>query len=212
MEYLLYVSNGLIILSFALYILLILLNSKKKFINDGFSITKDILDEFDAINIIENTGMFTVYNIQRKVIKIASRRYYGKSISDASIPLIEAGISVVDNKRNKFINFFRKIIPNLKLLYIFPFIAIGINSITYGTSDAKIGILVLALCVFISYVMIDIKSAAKYWLNKNVSKISYVDKNGINSINNFIDRVILFDKLIFIGELLMIIRFVYIIL
>ena len=67
--FLFYLSNGLIILTFAIYILLFLVNQKKSITtSDGFSITKDILHEYDSINIIENKGYFTIYNIKRRVI------------------------------------------------------------------------------------------------------------------------------------------------
>ena len=56
------------------------MNNKKITDNDGFNVTKDILSEYDSINIIENKSIFTVYNLKRKVIKIASKRYYGKHI------------------------------------------------------------------------------------------------------------------------------------
>ena len=95
--FLLYLSNSIILLAFAIYILLFLINQKKNITtSDGFNITKDILHEYDSINIIENKGYFTVYNIKRRVIKIASSNYYGNTLSNIVIPLIESGISAID--------------------------------------------------------------------------------------------------------------------
>ena len=104
-QILLYIANGLIVLGFLGYIIMIFVN-RKTIIDgkDGFNITKDILEEYDSINIIENKSVFTIYNIKRKVIKIASRCYYGNSVSDIAIPLMESGISGVDNKQNKYLN------------------------------------------------------------------------------------------------------------
>ena len=107
-EILLYFSSGLIILGYIYYLLVILLGRNSIISdNDGFDITKDIISEYNSINIIENSGYFTIYNIKRKVIKLATKCYYGKDLSSISLSLTEAGISVVDNKNNKYIDFFR---------------------------------------------------------------------------------------------------------
>ena len=202
---LMYIANGLIIISFIGYFLLILMSRNKKITDsDGFNVTKDILNEFDSINIIENKSLFTIYNIKRKVIKIASKCYYGNSVSDIGIPLMKAGISAIDNNNNKYINIFRNIISNLKYLYILPIIAIGVNSITYNIGDARIGVVLLAIFSIISYMLIDIKSNASLWIASNIRKIKNID---VSKIMRFINNIILFDKLIFWGELIMIIRF-----
>ena len=116
---LMYIANGLIIMAFLWYLLLILVNNRKVTDSDGFNITKDILSEYDSINIIENKSIFTIYNLKRKVIKIASRHYYGNTLSDISIPLMEAGISA---SNSKYLNTFSKVINNLKYLYILPIV------------------------------------------------------------------------------------------
>ena len=62
---LLYVSNGLIIIGYIYYLLMILFGkSKKVSSSDGFDVTKDIISEYNTINIIESKGYFTVYNIK----------------------------------------------------------------------------------------------------------------------------------------------------
>lgn len=212
-EYLKYITNGLIILALVSYILIVVLNRKKKITDStGFDITKDILSDYDHINIIENKSIFTVYNIKRRVIKLASKCYYGNTISDIGISLIEAGISAIDNYKNKFINFFRSIIPNLKLLYVLPILAIGINMITYNVSDAKVSIIFILLFSLIEYLLIEIKSNALMWTDKNIKKIKEINKNNKDRVMTFINNIILIDKVIFIAELLIIIRCVAIIL
>ena len=207
---LMYVSNGLIVLGFIGYLLLVIFNQNKKTTGgNGFDITKNILDEFDSINIIENKNIFTIYNIKRKVVKIASRCYYGNNVSDIAIPLMEAGISAIDNKHNKYINFFRKIISNLKCLYILPVLAIIINLVSYNVSDVKVSLFFLAIIIIVNYILIDIKSNAYMWLSKNIKRIRNIDSE---RILRFVNNVLLCDKIIFIGELVMIIRFVQILL
>ena len=202
---LMYISSGLIIAAFIGYTLLIIINNRISIDVDGFNMTKDILNEYNSINIIENKGYFTIYNMRRKVIKIASSSYYGNSVSNVSIPLMEAGISVIHNNKNKFILFMEKIVSNLKYLYILPVIAIIFNYISSGIVDAKIGIFLLIIFSIISYLLINIKTEAVMWIDSKLK-----DKN--LKIIKFLNTVILFDKFIFIGELLMIIKFVAVIL
>lgn len=209
---LMYISDGLIIASFLLYFLLILINRNKKVTNsNGFNVTKDILSEYDSINIVENNSYITVYNIKRRVIRIASKCYYGNSLSDITIPLIEAGISGIDNNKNKVINIFRNVIPNLKCLYLLAILAVCVNGITYNVSDAKTSLLFLSLFSAVSYFIINIKTDALIWIDKHINKIKDIKKEDRNKIINLINNYIIFDKLIFIGELIMIIRFVSII-
>ena len=212
-EILLYVSSGLIILGYVLY-LFILLIGRSKIVSDsdGFDVTKDIISEYDSINIIENNGYFTVYNIKRKVIKLATKCYYGKDISSVSLALTEAGISVVDNKKNKYIDIFRVIFNNLKLLYIFPLIALFINNSSFSVNDAKVSIFIGLVLSFISYILIEIKNDSIDWVSNNLKKIKNINKDNRNKIISFMNRLILFDKFIYFGELIMVIRLVLIML
>ncbi len=201
-----YISSGLIALGFILYFVLILLNRNKITNNDGFNVTKDILNEYDSINIIETKSIITTYNIKRNVIKLSSKCYYGNSISDIGISLMEAGISVVDNGKNKFISLIKMMVSNLKCLYILPLLAFIFNNLSLSILDAKVGIFILLIFSILSYMLISIKSDAISWIN-NKLKI----KEKLN-INKFLNKILLFDKLIFFGELVMIIKFVAIIL
>lgn len=201
-----YISSGLIALGFILYFVLILLNRNKITNNDGFNVTKDILNEYDSINIIETKSIITTYNIKRKVIKLSSKCYYGNSISDIGISLMEAGISVVDNGKNKFISLIKMMVSNLKCLYILPLLAFIFNNLSLSILDAKVGIFILLIFSILSYMLISIKSDAISWIN-NKLKI----KEKLN-VNKFLNKILLFDKLIFFGELVMIIKFVAIIL
>lgn len=209
---LLYLSTGLILVGFIGYILLIMLGDKKVADSDGFNITKDIISKYNTINIIESKNYFTMYNIKRKVIKLSSKCYYGNDISSISVALIEAGISVIDSDKNKYIDLFRNIFSNLKILYIFPIIAIFINHATYNISDAKVSMLFIIIFSVITYMFIDIKNQAYSWINDNIEKIKEINKDNRIKIFNFISKLIFVDKIIFFGELVMIIRMVAILL
>lgn len=210
---LLYVSNILIIVAFLIYGMFILINKKKIATkSNGFNVTKDMLSKYDRINIIENKGYFTYYNIKRKVIKLSSSIYYGNGISDIVISLLEAGISSIDNGKNRIINYFKLFVPNLKCLYILPLMAIGINSVTNNVSDASVSLIFLGIFVMIQFCLMEIKDMACMWCRDRIAKYSGMTKEVKNNVLNkilFLNRI---DRLILIGELLMIIRYVAIML
>lgn len=208
---LLYVSMGLIIFGYIYYFLLLLIGRVKNISNSsGFDVTKDIISEYDSINVIESKNYFTVYNIKRKVIKLATDSYYGKDLSAISLSLIEAGISIVDNKKNMYIDIIRNIFSNLKLLYVLPIIALFINNSSFNVSDARVSIFFLMIFVFVSYIVLDIRSQACYWVSENIKKIKDIKKNNRDKIVNFMNKLILCDKFIYFGEIVMIIRFILI--
>ena len=209
---LLYISFGLILGSYIIYILMIVFNNKMITDSNGFDVTKDIISEYNSINVIESKNYFSIYNIKRKVIKLSTKCYYGNGISDISISLIEAGISILDNNRNKYIDLFRKIFTNLKILYIFPLVSLIINSITYNISDAKISIVFTILFSVISYILFDIKNQGCILVSDNLDKIKEISKKNYAKIISFFNKILLLDKIIFCGGLILIIRNVLILL
>ena len=63
------VFHGIILLQ---ELMIIIGRSKIVSKSDGFDVTKDIISEYNSINIIESSGYFTVYNIKRKSVRIQS--------------------------------------------------------------------------------------------------------------------------------------------
>lgn len=205
----LYTSVGLVFGGYILYFILIFIGRMKNIGEcNGFDVTKDIISEYDSINVIENRGYFTIYNIKRRVIKIATGCYYGKDLTSLSLSLMEAGISIVDNKKNKYINVIRTIFSNLKILYIFPLISVFISNSSFNVSDAKVSVVFMLVFAFISYILLDVKGYACEFVNKNIVKIKDVKKNDRLKIVNFMNRLLLCDKIIYFGELLMVVRMV----
>ena len=209
-EIFLYTSMILVLGGYVLYFLLIFIGRMKDVGKcTGFDVTKDIISEYDSINVIENRGYFTIYNIKRRVIKIASNNYYGRDLSSISISLMEAGISIVDNNKNKYINLFRVVFSNLKILYVLPLIGLFISNSSFNVSDAKIGFVFMLVFAFISYIFLEVKGLAYEFVDKNIYKIRDIKKNDRLKIVNFMNRLLLCDKIIYFGELLMVVRMVF---
>ena len=208
-EILKYISSGLIIIPFICYLLNILINKGKKISDDdGFNITKDIIQEYDMINIIEEKGIDSNYNLKRGVIKLSSKCYYGNDLSHICIGLMEAGISVIDRKGNKYINIFKKIVSNLKILYIFPIVTVIINLITYTKGDAKIGLILVIISTLVIYMINSIVMDANDWICNNIKKVKSVDNDGKDKIISYLNNIVSLNKIIFLGELISIITMV----
>ena len=195
------------------YFVLILIGRMKKVSkSDGFDVTKDIISEYNSINVIESKSYFSIYNIKRKVIKLATECYYGKDLSSISISLMEAGVSVVDNNKNKYIDFIKIIFSNLKMLYIFPIITLFISNSSFNVNDAKISVIFVTIFAFIAYILLDIRGQASYWVSENLKKIKDINKDNQIKVISFMNKMVLCDKIIYFGELIMIIRFALIML
>lgn len=209
-----YGINGLIIFSYLLYLLIVLINRGKKVSSDinGFDSVKDIIQEYERINIIEGNNNFSSYNIKRKVIKLAKNDYYGCDVSALSLGMIQAGISVDDNNKNKFINGCRKIIPSLRLLDLLGLISLIVNYISVNVNDAKIGIVIMGIIMIIHYLYFGILCNSLEFINKNIKKIKDINKDNKEKIINFINKYMLCHKIQVIAEVLIVIRFVMIIL
>lgn len=212
-EIFLYVSTGLILFSYVGYFVLIMYGRSKNVSKENsFDIVKDIISEYNSINVIESKSYFTIYNIKRKVVKLSSKIYYGSDLSSVSLSLIEAGISIVDKKKNKFLDILRNVFSNLKLLYIFPIIVVLINNSSFNVNDAKSSIIFVLIFTFLSYIVLDIKSQGIYFISENIKKIKVISKEGKVQIVNFMNKLLLFDKIIYFGELIVIVRIVFIML
>lgn len=211
LDMLLYISSFMILFSYFAYIILIIIG-RSKIVGkiNSFNIIKDLISNYESINIIESKGYFTIYNIKRRVIKLSTKCYYGDDLSSISISLIEAGISIVDDNHNKYLDILRNVFSNLKILYIFPILSLLINNLSFSINDAKVSIVLMFLFILIGYIVIDIKNTAYVWIVENLSKIKDISKVNSLKIFNFINIVIWLDKFIFLGEFLIICRLILI--
>lgn len=200
------ISSLFIIIPILYYGLSILINSHKKISDDtGFNITKDIISEYNTINIIENTGIISYYNLKRKIIKLSKNSYYGNNLSYISIALLSASISVIDKNKNQYLTLIKKVVNNLKLIYLFPLITIIIPYITYTKLDAQFGLIIILLSTIILYIQNNILSESFIWINSNIKKIKSLTKDNRKKVLNYLQKIINLNKYIFLGELVMII-------
>lgn len=210
MEILMYISTGMIIFAYIFYLLLVIFNRRKKISSiSGFDVSKDVLDEYGRINIILGNKYFSFYNSRRGVIKLSNNDYYGSDLSSISLSLIQSGISTC---KGTFIDYFKKIFASLKVIELFGFISIILNHISTSVGDAKIGIFVVGIIILIRYFYMDILCDSYNFVMLKIKKIKEIDKINKEKILSFIDKVILCNRVLFIGELIILIRFVMILL
>ena len=108
--------------------------------------------------------------------------------------------------KNKYIDFFRKIFDNLKILYIFSILAIFINHASFNVSDAKTSLIFMIVFTFISYVLLEIKGNGCYYVQECLDKNKDISGENCQKISKFMNSLLLTDKLIYLGEILMIMR------
>ena len=176
----------------------------------GFNVTKDIICEYNNINVIESKGYLSFYNIKRKVIKLSNYCYYGKSLSAISLSLIEAGISVIN--KNKYIDLIRRFFTNLKWLYLFPILSMLINFVTYTIGDVRVSLIFIVSFTFFTYILIDIKTSVLEWIGNSIISLNSINKDSSIKVISYINKLLWVDKFIFLGELIIIVRFVMILL
>lgn len=207
-----YIVMGFILGGYLYYILIVLGNRNKISEESSFNIIKDLIHNYNSINVILNEGIFTIYNIKRRVIKLSNKCYYGKSLSDVGISLMEAGISVIDNNKNREINFFRRFFSNLKWLYVIPLVVIFIISQINTTEDGVILEFLIFISIYFMYMFINIKNKAYNWIVMNIDRIKQINKKDQMKVINFINKMMLCDKFIFWGELVGFLKVVMILL
>ncbi len=207
-----YIVMGFILGGYLYYILIVLGNRNKISEESSFNIIKDLIHNYNSINVILNEGIFTIYNIKRRVIKLSNKCYYGKSLSDVGISLMEAGISVIDNNKNREINFFRRFFSNLKWLYVIPLVVIFIISEINTTEDGVILGFLIFISIYFMYMFINIKNKAYNWIVMNIDRIKQINKKDQMKVINFINKMMLCDKFIFWGELVGFLKVVMILL
>lgn len=207
-----YIVMGFILGGYLYYILIVLGNRNKISEESSFNIIKDLIHNYNSINVILNEGIFTIYNIKRRVIKLSNKCYYGKSLSDVGISLMEAGISVIDNNKDREINFFRRFFSNLKWLYVIPLVVIFIISEINTTEDGVILGFLIFISIYFMYMFINIKNKAYNWIVMNIDRIKQINKKDQMKVINFINKMMLCDKFIFWGELVGFLKVVMILL
>lgn len=207
-----YIVMGFILGGYLYYILIVLGNRNKISEESSFNIIKDLIHNYNSINVILNEGIFTIYNIKRRVIKLSNKCYYGRSLSDVGISLMEAGISVIDNNKDREINFFRRFFSNLKWLYVIPLVVIFIISEINTTEDGVILGFLIFISIYFMYMFINIKNRAYYWIVMNIDRIKQINKKDQMKVINFINKMMLCDKFIFWGELVGFLKVVMILL
>lgn len=206
-----YIGSGLIILGYLGYLLVYLINKGKIISKDnGFNISKETLLENDTINVIEVKKLISYYDIKRRVIKLDTKTYYGMDASSLMIVLNEVATSVIHDKKNKFINIVSKIFNNLKILAIFPILVVVINLFTYGKVDSEFGILITGLSLIIMYFLIDLRINGFNFISNKINKLKEITKEGKKIIQNEFSKIIFIDKMIFFGELIILVRYVLI--
>ena len=122
-SYILLISSIiLVILGYFLLVFIYLFNNNKtKDITAADQVQK-ILDDDNAINLIEDKdALFSHYNIKRDIVKLKTKTYNSKNIFSLAIATLLSGYSLV---KNNILNYISYIFKELKIISFIPFINI----------------------------------------------------------------------------------------
>ena len=168
---------------------------------NGFDIAKEITSNYDEINIVSCNDMFSMYDLNRNVIRLNNKNYDGNSFVDISIGAMLAGISLVNSdNRNKFI-FKRVRVISLASL-IMMFLSFLVNSI----GDARIMMIITFGCLLYLFMRYQMVSGAVSLIECNM------DKNIYSKIKSIIMGYVNFYKISFISMLVLVVRLIVIML
>ena len=196
---LLIISIIITILGYLLLIFTYLLNKNKtKDITASDQVLK-ILDDENAINLIEDKdAYFSHYNIKRDIVKLKTKTFNSKDIFSISIATLLSSYSLIKNNFFKYISY---IFKEIKFFSIIPLITIILSYIVQNSGDSKIAIVIFIIIAIYQYLINTINTEA-------INKLNIEDKD-INKILNIINKT---STIFFINTLIQIIRLVVIIL
>lgn len=150
----------------------------------GYDIAKEVLDNnnIDDVNIIESKDEGNLYNVRRKVIKLSTKTYYGKSNYDMALALHEASHAIVDSQNNNYINIFRKIFTNLKFYAFSSYIVLLVSYLLVGNEYNSISLGIFIGLIIYQYIVKNIENDSYNISINELDKIKNIDKNSISNI------------------------------
>ena len=95
---------------------------------------------------------------------------------------------------------------------MFSLVAIVVNIVSSTSTDAKVSLVIMTILIIFIYLYISILNASYNWIYQNINKIKLLNKKNNLKVMQYINYIIIINKGIFLGELLIVIRMVAIIL
>lgn len=207
------VRNILLIVGIVLLVFLYLriaicyLKYKKVIIQDidGFSVAKEITSDYDFIHIVEAKGqIFSCYDVKRNVIRLTSIDYYSSDLFHLGMAFLLAKYACY-YQEEKSSNLFCKIFLKVYVLFFSAFIGSIISLFTHTIGDAKIGVFLLVILLFIDYFYFILNS----W--ENTSGDNGLGDKNFTDVKIILSNVLFFSKLSFICNLIFLLREIVII-
>ena len=206
---LLFVLGGILLFVAYVRIFICYLINRKEFVDDvnGFDVTKEILSNYDEINIVESKEVFlSQYKLKRGVIRLNSNNYEGNNIFCFSIVSQLAGYSLGSMEKDYYFGYFKKIFPTIDWLNKSGIVATLICGFTNTIGDAKIGLFLLILVLIYQYFILQMNTVS-------IDKVEdYLNKSNMKKVRKCLDVFHFLHKVSFIGTLIYILREIVLIL
>lgn len=165
---------------------------------NGFDVAKKVTDNYNDINIIESDSFISYYHLKRKVIRLTGRVYNSNNSFYLGISSILASFYTVKK------SFLERVIPVLTFIDFSPIVMGVVSYFMYNKGDARIGILLCLVVLLYQY----------FYLQIFMEGIEKANKK-LKHQQNIVDVMVMIykvNKILFISNLVFLLRFVVIIL
>lgn len=173
-------------------------NKKIKYKSKSYETVIKLLDNENAINLIESKeSIFSKYNIKRKIVKLSENTYNNDNSFKVAVASMLSGYAL---SKSKYLEKISILFKELKVFSYSAIICIIISILTNNTGDAKFSIVLISLIAIYQYILnlINMEALEKIDVNKKINEIM----NTFNKVNS----------IFFISSLVQIVRLVVIIL
>lgn len=147
---------------------------------DGFEVARRILDQngLNNIDIVEVQGELTDhYDPSRKVVRLSSDIFHGKSIAASSVAAHECGHAVQDKENYFFLRFRSSLVPFANISSKLGYVAIMIGLIFGMVKLAWIGIALEMVILLFQLITLPVEFDASRRAGEFLKKEALVEKN-----------------------------------
>ena len=146
----------------------------------GYDAARTILDKngLKDILILETEGELTDhYDPTKKVIKLSTDIYHGKTIAAVSVASHECGHAIQDKENYTFLRIRHKIVPFVNFSTKIGYLAVTIGLAAGIFGIAKIGIVLLLAMLFFQLVTLPVEFDASNRAKKQIDKLNLMAKD-----------------------------------
>lgn len=154
------------------------IKSKKGY--NGYETARKILDEngLKNVEVVETSGVLSDhYDPRKKIIRLSTEIYHGKSIASNSVAAHECGHAIQDKNNYVFLKFRNNIIPLVNFSSSAGYFAIIIGLFTGSLGFIWIGIILELIILLFQLITLPVEFDASKRGLENLDKLEIIESN-----------------------------------